>query len=443
MPTNAQLSSELTKLTVRVAATEKAIAALSGVPAPAPAPAPTPTPTPTPVPAPAPASPIDIGMAAAPPALPDVLASQITPYKVAPLDPWTEPAAIPGTGSPDVVGAFRLTAAVTHVSNADSLAFPGVARPRNHHHTYWGNPISDENTTYQSLIAAGVGSGEGGPLNRSTKWMPSLLTADRRVIIPDYITEYYKQLPSIAATKLLPLADQTNIAKHRPHLIDAAGKDTGRFADTVPLPAGLRFIVGNILPQDFSKDVLGNIVTFLLYTPAMAQIAESPRLGDLLAKMTEGTSYVISMLIQSPGGWDGKRVSASDHHSHMQYVRWSPLGYHYLPETHPFVVPAITIKPFWRITPECGDPKKLFLSSDILAPGDTMHFEYLEGWHRPTLEAWHAKCIDGFLNSSGGNLGDGRGLRRPPCFATTVARNVITPDANGFARLIDSMGNRL
>lgn len=395
-----------------------------------------------PPPAPVPASPIDTGMARAP-AQTDILIQDVpaVDFKVNPAD-WTDAAPVPPSAAPDVVGAFRLTSAVTHMSNEDSLAFPGNQRPGNHHHTYWGNPVSNSATTYENLVTQGVGSGEGGALNRTTKWMGSLLTGDMRVVVPDYITEYYKQLPAAdgAWFKAQSAAEQARINAHRPHIIDAAGKDTGRFAKTVPLPQSLRYIIGNILPPEY-----GTTVTWTLYDAAMAvQIAESVTLSDLLAKMTQGTTYNLIMTVSTPQGWDGKRVRASDHHSHMAHPQWNgALGCFTMPETHPFLLPGILVRPKWRITPEAGDPKKLHFSSDLLSPGDTMHMEYMEGWHRPTIEAWHQGCIDGMLNSVSGNMGNGRILRRPPCFTFEVKNNVITPDANGNARLVDADGVRL
>lgn len=391
-----------------------------------------------PPPPPVPASPIDLGFATKPPPLPDLLVSPAADF--GDVSGWTGPGPMPGQASitGDAVGAFRLTAQVTHVSNADSLVFPGDPRPRNHHHTYWGNPLSDENSTYESLCKAGVGSGEGGALNRSSKWMQSLLTYDKRVCIPDFVTEYYKQIPAQSGAwyQSLSAADKAALDAHRPRIVDASGRDTGRFAETVPLPAGLRYIVGNIIPD--APRALWHV-----YDSAENLLHYSTEMAECLARMVQGQTFYLTAEFNSPSGWDGKRVRTGDHHSHMAYVKWSPNGYPCLPETHPFLVPAIALKPRWRFTPEMGDPKKLFLSSDVLAPGDMAHIEYMEAWHRPTLLAWHDNCINKLANSASGILGDGRMLKQPPCFTFSVANNCISTDASGFARLIDANGNRL
>lgn len=407
----------------------------------------TPAPTPTPAPAPEPAFGIALGLRRRIDPLPDVLAKDIPSVDFG-VDPGSlvKPVGPSPSAWPDIVGAFRITQQITHVSNEDFWVFPGEKQPRNHSHTWWGNPTADAFSTYESLARAGVGSGEGGAGNRSSKAMPSLLTGDKRVIVADYVTEYYKQMPAMGSArfKALPLDRQAEINRWRPRILDVNGKDTGRLADTVPIPAGLRYIIGHTLPDAFTANINMPAVNWVAYTNGHGQILkESPILADVLEVMEYGQEYELTLSVRTPPAWDGVHASKGDHHSHLSYMKWSPDGFWYVPETHPHLIPGIEIKPHFHITPAMGDPKLIRTSTDITRAGDKMHLEYEAAWLPVLQMAWHDNAINGLLNCSSGTLGDGRQLIAPPCFDQPLRSNIVTPDANGFARLIDASGNRV
>lgn len=372
---------------------------------------------------------------------------------------WVAPSPIPGTMGSDVVGAFRLTFSATHGSYDDPIVHPGQPGANEHHHTFWGNPATDASFyDYVTLMTTGINSGEGGPINRSAKWMPSLMTGNGEVVVPEFITEYYKQIPAVDGSYMLAAsaAEQARINAHRAWIRDANGVYTGEWAKTVALPDGLEYIVGNTLPADFFKGTLGHIVNWNLYALVLnasgqpqlgALIGQSTSLADVLALMTQGTSYYLQMSLGTPHGWDGKRVAAADHYSHLCAPKWDGnKGRMWLPDTHPFVMPAIEVKPLWRITPAVGDPKQMHLSSDMMTPGDMAHFDYKEGWFQPIKQEWQDHAINGFLNCSSANLGSGRQLKRSPAFAAEpfgVKNNVQTLDADGRFRMIGADGTRL
>src|SRR5690606_23910823 len=80
-----------------------------------------------------------------------------------------------------------------------------------------------------------------------------------------------------------------------------------------------------------------------------------------------------------------------------------------------FLIPTISlIRPYDILPGE--DWSKARLSSDPLdvAPGSTAHADYWEAWHTPTFREIEAHALDKMLNCSGGNMGSGRQLKRPP-----------------------------
>src|SRR5258706_11736813 len=57
---------------------------------------------------------------------------------------------------------------------------------------FFGNTLTDANSTYQSLRTTGDGTGQGGPVNRSAYWAPALFNAAGQVVVPDTMIVYYK-----------------------------------------------------------------------------------------------------------------------------------------------------------------------------------------------------------------------------------------------------------
>src|SRR5215204_5259145 len=110
------------------------------------------------------------------------------------ISTWLTTGQIPKVAA-DPVGAFRFICNASHNKYDDPIVYPGQAG-KSHLHTFFGNTTANASSTYESLRSAGDSSCQGGPLNRSAYWVPSMLTGAGKVVMPDYVSVYYKGLPN-------------------------------------------------------------------------------------------------------------------------------------------------------------------------------------------------------------------------------------------------------
>ncbi|WP_197323377.1 DUF1996 domain-containing protein, partial [Staphylococcus haemolyticus] len=92
------------------------------------------------------------------------------------------------------MGAFRFLCTPSHNAYNDPIVYPGQTG-KSHLHTFFGNTKADANSTYESLRTSGE-STCNNLLNRSAYWIPALLNGQGKVVMPDYVSIYYKRRPS-------------------------------------------------------------------------------------------------------------------------------------------------------------------------------------------------------------------------------------------------------
>lgn len=316
-----------------------------------------------------------------------------------PTAPWLKPATIPGTMGSDPVGAFRLICQTSWLAAVDPLVEPGV-KPSMHLHFGWGNDALDQDSTYDTLRAKGGSNCQGGPLYRSAGWAPALLDGDE-VILPDFISTYYKRLP----------ASDPNCFK-----IAAKG--------CAPFPAGLRFVVGRAYATGLANGT-GNNVSFMC-----AGVSSGVRSWVEAAKGCPAGRQMEALVV-APDCWDGERIDAPDHQSHLAYQRRDQnTGRLSCPASHPVLIPQYTVSIFWTIGVG-EDPTEWTFSLNRMMgtpAGEGFHIDYWEAQEPSIREAWNRECIDKHLNCSGGVLGDGRGFVDPPEFSFKAkVRRVAVP----------------
>ena len=301
--------------------------------------------------------------------------------------PWIVPAW--GTGNPpspqpagEVVGAFRFICQASHHSFNDPIVYPGQQNA-SHLHTFFGNTAADHNSTFEKLRQFGDSTCQGGPLNRSAYWYPSLLDGRGNVINPDNIAIYYKAIPG-----------------------------------TRKIPHGLKFIFGwdKLNPDAPDKKFYWNC------DGAGATQSHSASIPDRL-KLGCPVGARLGVVAHSPDCWDGKNLDSPDHRSHMAYsTGWSK---QICPASHPVRLPEFTLGAWFKIA-EGDDPGKWFLSSDMGAtPGSTFHTDWFGAWDDEILTTWHSNCIDKKLNCSGMVLGNGQQGKAPPGFSFTANPRLV------------------
>lgn len=330
----------------------------------------------------------------------DVRASAVPliPGKFKP-GPWIKRAGVPGDAGRDPNGAFRLICfGAAWIKQVDPLVQPG-AKVASHLHTGWGNDSLDENSTYATLRAKGSSNCQGGPLYRSAGWAPSLLDGNT-VIVPDYVSTYYKRRPA-----------------SDPRCREVAAKGCAEF------PAGLRFIVGRNYAVNGPPNA--NITFRCAEDKKRSWAAMAAEPGCLYGKR-------IKAVASAPSCWDGVRIDSPDHQSHLAYAqRNRQTGRTHCPVTHPYLIPQFTVTMVWTIG-EREDPARWTFAVDRMMgtpAGTWFHIDYWEAQEPFARKAWHEHCIDRHLNCSAGVMGNGMGFQQPPGASFKVAQRRVKAPA--------------
>lgn len=315
---------------------------------------------------------------------------------------WIGPAAIPRSMAPDDVGAMRFICNTSHLAYDDPIVFPGEAGAA-HLHMFFGNTEADANSTYESLRLSGDSSCQIGPFNRSSYWIPALLQAkegvpgwpapspdifDYDVVQPDNLSLYYKRWPASAAE-----------CTRAPHL------------GCVPIHRAWQLIFGTNYTQ------LSNQSPHVRFDCNVAG-----RSWDNLPDAVENCRGhpKLHARIVAPNCWNGRDLTAVDHQSHFAYMaRDINTGRLHCPDTHRYIVPELTLGVTWSLS-ELARPATLIFSSDLQLgrkPGTTFHADYLPAWDEAIQQIWEDHCINGLLDCSGGNLGNGTIGKQPIPFS--------------------------
>ncbi len=262
---------------------------------------------------------------------------------------------------------FRTFCSFSHAAFDDPIVFPNQPGA-SHLHFFFGNTATDASSTPDSLRQRGSSTCQGTNANKSAYWIPAVITADGTPMIPDRHDIYYK------------------------HLTDQAAEDV------VALPAGLKMIAGN---ADGSPESQPNVAYW------RCDSANGAPNSDTIPVCQQGDLLRMSVIF--PSCWDGANLDARNHMSHMAYAVYDDRGQSMCPNSHPFPVPQLQLQWAWEIRQ--GSTAGWELSSDNGRPaGSTLHADWMNGWHQPTMEAWTTACINERRDCAGGTLGDGRRL---------------------------------
>ena len=298
------------------------------------------------------------------------------------------------SGKPDVVGAFRFSCRPSHLSYDDPIVYPGQPGA-SHLHQFFGNTLANGNSTYASLRTTGE-STCSNILNRSAYWMPAMMDGKGGVVIPDWMSVYYKRRP-------------------------ASDSECQRMAKAcVQLPRGLRFVFG------YDMQDPGAVPAYALWFNCDGPTAKSGHFKDIVeAAVGCPAGNRLGATINAPECWNGKDLDSPDHRSHMAYARYFPdSGLPRCPATHPYVVPTFTLSAWYTVDDNLDRSgtwsearPTWYLSSDRMPgmkpmrPGSTFHSDWFGAWDDDTLDTWTANCIDKLLDCTAGDLGNGRQLR--------------------------------
>ena len=317
--------------------------------------------------------------------------------------------AIPKSSAPDVLGAFRFICGSGHLSYDDPIVYPcqpGVS----HLHQFYGNTGTNAYSTFETLRTSGKSScanGTDSPGNRSAYWTPAMLDGKGNVVQPDWEAVYYKRRP---------ISD--------PKCSRTSG-DPQAEGDCVPIPNGIQFTFG-FNPANPSAPKTGG--PHFVCSGADAGTGTYPDIPSAAPNCPVGTQLLAEL--DAPSCWDGQNLDSPDHRSHIAEPSYGSWGYLKCDAQHPFVIPTFHLAIAYTVAPG-DDLTQWTLSSDHLAPnqphGYTLHGDYKEAWDDDVKAMWTKGCVDGLLNCSGGDLGNGRQIigAQQPSYGWTNPNHLV------------------
>jgi uncharacterized protein DUF1996 len=226
----------------------------------------------------------------------------------------------------------------SHENADDPIVFPGQPG-KSHDHTFIGNDTTSAFSTLGTLLGASSSCRRAG--DTAAYWVPTLISASGKPILPRAASVYYRRL-TLDPVQTFPPGFK---------LIAGNSKATARQALKVTSwNCGPR---GGVRPQ--------------------STIPTCPDPG------VRG----LALHVQFPNCWDGKNLDAPDHQSHMAYsVRGR------CPAGHPVALPAVQVNIRY---PSAGGPG-LVLSAGGQNSG---HADFFNAWNQATL----GSLVDGCLNA--------------------------------------------
>jgi Domain of unknown function (DUF1996) len=269
--------------------------------------------------------------------------------------------------SGDSTGNFRATCQFSHMNFDDPIVFPSQPNAA-HLHTYFGNVGSNAYSTGASLLNSGNSTCDGGILNRSAYWIPSVVDGADRPVSPDYNMIYYKSgYQGVTPDKVI-------------------GK----------LPNGLQLVAGNSNATSSQGEP-----SYARYVNWSCSSEGWQGRKAYIPDCAEGQEILAE--IQFPQCWDGKNLSSADHVSHMTYGQWG-VG---CPASHPIGIPSISFNIHWKVP--AGGTTGWRLASDHYAGGAggySLHGDLIMAWDNDVSTAWLWNCVKQNADCNVGQITD-------------------------------------
>ena len=329
-------------------------------------------------------------------------------------------------------GSFRIKCAFSHLNYDDPLVFPGQPGAA-HLHTYFGNVDIDHATDAESIHRASGSTCQGGPLNLTGYWVPTLMR-------PRYVRggdgwardADGAPVPTGEWMVIYPVdtyrLDDRGVAERddsgTPIFNDNLGPDIyyKRIIDVPvePPPAGLRMIAGrgSATPSDPQRP---RVMRWNCHDELIRGERDDRDQPAIPRCEPNGDGAAVDRLhlgLFFPPCWDGERLDSPDHHAHMAYIEFDEAtGVFECPATHPVVLPQVSYQIYYPVTAETvgptGDTRDWRLASDGYevtgdAPGGaSAHGDWMMAWNPEVAATWTQLCLMERRHCANGDLGNG------------------------------------
>jgi hypothetical protein len=232
---------------------------------------------------------------------------------------------------------FWVKCRFSHISNDDPIVHP--RRPgRSHSHTFFGNRSTDAFSTPATLRAAATNCKERA--DKAAYWVPTLFQ-NGESLKPASIGVYHRL------------------------------KTSGEIR---PFPAGLKMVAGDataVRPQSVK----------VTYWTCWMSVGPSSMIPTCPERPADGgVPSVLTLHVNFPDCWDGRRLDSPDHRSHMAYSKYASC-----PRSHPVQLPGIGILVAY---PTYGGDGIAFSSGGQFSA----HADFINGWDQQVLARIVARC---------------------------------------------------
>lgn len=307
-------------------------------------------------------------------------------------------------GGENESGTFRIKCDFSHALYDDPIVYPNDAG-RAHLHMYFGNHTADADSTPSSLLAAGEGTCQGSELNRSAYWIPMVLAprwSGGNPVMDAHGMRAYDPVLTIDSI------DADNLGPDIYYKRVTAG-------DVVPMPTGLRMIVGR---ASATTEQTGATVRYVCESTVHSG---SPEYAMHIPICDVGDAVLVEAFF--PSCWDGVHLDVEDHASHMDFPGPGAGGRYVCPATHPVPLPQVSYHLKFVVTSENGGPtgssRGWRLASDVYdvpddgdVGGRSLHADWFMAWHPEAVALWTEHCINERRHCANGDLGNGFRLER-------------------------------
>jgi hypothetical protein len=148
----------------------------------------------------------------------------------------------------------------------------------------------------------------------------------------------------------------------------------GGKARAAAFPVGLKMLAGD--PAATRPQRLGVVAWQCVGGP------RATRRVDRVPHCQAGERLAVWILF--PDCWDGRRIDSHDHRSHMAYARAGRC-----PATHPVGLMKLVVRVEWPARPR----ERGVRLGGTMSP-HTMHADFWNTWHQPTLRQLRWDCIE-------------------------------------------------
>jgi len=243
---------------------------------------------------------------------------------------------------------FRLSCVFSHRAQVDPIVAPGPTGTLSSHlHDFFGNISTASDSTYGSMNVAGTTCTKPG--DTAGYWVPTLVAPDGTQVKPSEMVVYYRNRPA-------------------------------NYGTVTPFPADFRMIAGN---------------PTIASSPVAYWTCENESDTDIATRKTFipscGTRRIVTHVF-FPTCWDGVRLDAPDHRSHMAYAAAPQSGAvtnifngAVCPADHPVKLPQIDLRVVYPVQNGAG----YHFSDGQVIP----HADFWNTWQQGTLVTLVRDCL--------------------------------------------------